>query len=216
MFDSYSQLADVVTRHVRTSVPKDPRDSDFVYRQATRAKALDAVRGALPAASLSNVGIYGTGQAFEALLLRMRAHALPEARVYADMMLTELRKVVPSFLKRVDIPERGGAWSEYLADTRESTHSVVERILGDDIASEVDEVTLTDFDPDLRSCRASMSCRPNNVETFFGRMSAIVRIGVIDLAVHSSGRIIDSMFSLTTEPSVIFNATGCSPLNGNR
>ena len=34
----------------------------------------------LPAASLSNVGIYGTGQAFEALLLRMRAHPLPEAR----------------------------------------------------------------------------------------------------------------------------------------
>jgi len=151
MFDSYSQLADEVTRHVRDTVPKDPRDSDFVYRQATRAKALDAVRGALPAASLSNVGIYGTGQAFEALLLRMRAHALPEARVYADMMLTELRKVVPSFLKRVDIPERGGAWSDYLADTRDSTHSIVERILGDDIASEVDEVTLTDFDPDGES-----------------------------------------------------------------
>ena len=30
-----------------------PDDSDFVFRQATRAKALDAVRGVLPAASLS-------------------------------------------------------------------------------------------------------------------------------------------------------------------
>ena len=55
-------------------------DSEFVYRQATRAKALDATRGMLPAAPMSNVGIYGTGQAFEAMLLRMRAHPLPEAR----------------------------------------------------------------------------------------------------------------------------------------
>ena len=38
-----------------------------------KAKALDAVRGVLPAASLSNVGVYGTGQGYEQLLLRMRA-----------------------------------------------------------------------------------------------------------------------------------------------
>jgi thymidylate synthase ThyX len=60
------------------SVQRGPDDSEFVYRTATRAKALDAVRGILPAAATSNVGIYGTGQAFEALLLRMRSNPLPE------------------------------------------------------------------------------------------------------------------------------------------
>ena len=40
-------------------------------------QGLDAVRGVLPAASLSNVGIYGTGQGYEALLLRMRSHPCP-------------------------------------------------------------------------------------------------------------------------------------------
>ena len=99
----------------REQFPKDPDDSDFVYRQAIRAKAFDALRGILPAASLSNVGIYGTGQGYEQLLLRMRAHPLPEARAYADLMLTELRKVIPSFLKRVDLDDRGVAWSTYLA-----------------------------------------------------------------------------------------------------
>ena len=65
--------------------PKAPGDSDFVHRQAIRAKALDAVRGVLPAASLSNVGIYGTGQGYEQLLLRMRAHPLARgARVRRD------------------------------------------------------------------------------------------------------------------------------------
>ena len=80
---------------------REPGDSDFVWRQATRAKALDAVRGMLPASSLSNVGIYGSGQGFEALLLRMRAHPLPEAQHYAGLMLHELRQVIPSFLQRV-------------------------------------------------------------------------------------------------------------------
>ena len=50
----------------------------------------------------------------------MRAHPLPEARQYADMMLVELRKVIPSFLQRVDVTERGGEWSAYLAATRDA------------------------------------------------------------------------------------------------
>ena len=69
----------------RERYPKDPRDSDFVYKQTIKAKACDAIRGVLPAATLSNVGIYGTGQGYEALLLRMRAHPLPEARAYSAM-----------------------------------------------------------------------------------------------------------------------------------
>lgn len=148
MFDSYSQMAEAVTEHVRATVPKDPADSDFVYRQATRAKALDAVRGALPAASLSNVGIYGSGQAFEALLLRMRAHPLPEARHYADLMLAELRKVIPSFLRRVDVPDRGGRWTAHMMSTSADTAVVVDRLFGQAIAQDVPEVTLIEFDPD--------------------------------------------------------------------
>jgi thymidylate synthase ThyX len=124
-----------------------------VHRQAIRAKALDALRGILPAASLSNIGIYGTGQSYELLLLRMRSHPLPEARHYAAMMLTELRKVIPSFLQRVDLPERGGEWSAYLAATREDTAGVVARLWPDATASAAPgahgpEVALVDFDPE--------------------------------------------------------------------
>ena len=43
-------------------------------------------------------------------------------------MLTELRKVIPSFLRRVDIAERGGAWTEYLATNRSATRDVAERL----------------------------------------------------------------------------------------
>ena len=115
-------------RGSRPGIRRPPEDSDGVYRAAIRAKALDTLRGLLPAATQSNVGIYGTGQAFEALLLRMRAHPLDEVRSTADAMLRELRKVIPAFLTRVDQPERGNRWSAYLADVRERLAYVAGRI----------------------------------------------------------------------------------------
>lgn len=148
MFDNYSTLVEGVTDFVRKSVKRGPNDSDFVFRQATRAKGLDAVRGVLPASALSNVGIFGTGQGYESLLLRMRSHRLPEARQYAEMMLLELRKVIPSFLRRVDIPERGGKWSEYLEETSSNTMNLVDDLFGALEADLAPEVTLVDFDPE--------------------------------------------------------------------
>ena len=149
MFDTYAALLPQLTEHFRGLVPKDPGDSDFIYRQAIRAKAFDALRGLLPAASLSNVGIYGTGQGFEQLLLRMRASNLPEAVDYSQLMLEELRKVIPSFLRRVDVAERGGAWSEYLAHNRDEMRSLAARVLDESsVGREESRVTLVDFDPD--------------------------------------------------------------------
>lgn len=150
LFTIYSGLAEAMCDHFRARHPKSETDSDFVYRQAIRAKAFDAVRGILPAAALSNVGIYGSGQAYESLLLRMRSHALPEARHYAELMLVELRKVIPSFLKRVDLPDRGMAVSEYLEDNRRAMESVAYGILADDndASPEASGVELVDFDPD--------------------------------------------------------------------
>lgn len=158
MFDNYSLLLERVTEHVRATVPRDPSDSDFVYRTATRAKALDAVRGVLPAAALSNVGIYGSGQSFEALLVRMRAHPLPEARQYAELMLQELRKVIPSFLRRVDIAERGGRWSQYLASTRDHTSELVQSIFGETPIEQAPSVQLVDFDPEAEDKLLAAIC----------------------------------------------------------
>ncbi len=149
IFETYSELIAPMLDHVRTTIPQSPNDSDFVYRQATQAKALDAIRGMLPAAAQSNVGIYGFGQSYEALLIRMRAHPLPEARHYADLMLSELRKVIPSFVQRVDRPNRGVAHSNYLSDVADSMTDLADDLLGgatvhDDEAG----TTLVDFDPD--------------------------------------------------------------------
>lgn len=150
IFDSYAALAGAMGEFFRANTAKAPGESDFAYRRAVKARALDAVRGMLPAASLSNVGIYGTGQAYEALLLRMRAHPLPEARAYSDLMLAELRKVIPSFLKRVDVADRGGRAVQYLADNRAGMEAAADLAFGGagGGAADDDMVELVDFDPD--------------------------------------------------------------------
>jgi thymidylate synthase ThyX len=154
-FDTYRAWLPKLRAFYERKFPRDPAESETVYRMTIRAKALDTLRGMLPAATTSNVGIYGTGQAYEQLLLRMRAHPLQEVRAYADLMLTELRKVIPAFLKRVDVPERGGVWSAYFEETRKEMREVAGRLLKADSAAKKvpsaaleDEVTLTDFDPD--------------------------------------------------------------------
>ena len=147
-FETYSRWIDPMREWFALRHPKTAADSDAVYRAAIRAKALDTLRGLLPAATRSNVGIYGTGQAYEALLLRMRAHPLDEVRATADLMLQELRKVIPAFLTRVDQPERGGRWTAYLAGVRERLAETAVRIGTRSEAAAVAEVTLTDFDPD--------------------------------------------------------------------
>jgi thymidylate synthase ThyX len=147
-FETYARWLEPMQRFYQRLFPQDPSDSDFVYRSTIRAKACDTLRGLLPAATRTNIGIYGTGQAYEQLLLRMRAHPLHEVRAYADLMLRELRKVIPAFLRRVDQPDRGGAWSEYLARTREQTQAITVAISEGVEPEPRPEVMLTDFDPD--------------------------------------------------------------------
>jgi thymidylate synthase ThyX len=178
IFDAYSRSLDVVTEHVRTSISRGPDDSEFVYRTATRAKALDAVRGILPAAATSNVGIYGTGQAFEALLLRMRSSSLPEAREYAELMLHELRKVIPSFLRRVDLPDRGGRWSSYLETTRTDTAAIVDQLFGDTPVDAAGEVELVDFDPEAEDKLLAAICYSHSTLPEHQLLDRVRRLGV--------------------------------------
>jgi thymidylate synthase ThyX len=160
-FERYRSMLPKLMDWARDTFPKEPGDSDFVYKQTIKAKACDAVRGVLPAATLSNVGIYGSGQAFEALVMRMRAHALPEARAYAEMVLDELQKVIPSFLSRIDRPDRGGKWVEYLESTRTGTEATVSRLFAEAEAAPAAEVELVDFDRDGEDKVLAAICYPH-------------------------------------------------------
>jgi thymidylate synthase ThyX len=103
-------------------------EPEAAWERSIKAKALDLLRGLLPAATLSHVGIFASGQAYEQLLLRMLASPLPEARDFASMILEELKKVMPSFVARVERPDRGGEWVSYLERRREVAERWVARM----------------------------------------------------------------------------------------
>ncbi len=190
VFESYARWIPAMQAHFERRYTRSAADSEAVHRAAIRAKALDTLRGMLPAATQSNLGIYGTGQAFEALLLRMRASPLLEARACADEMLVELRKVIPAFLTRVDQPSRGGAWSRYLAETRDGLETAAVG-LASDPPEPRDEVTLTDFDPDgeIKIVAAALYAASNlpddQLLAVARRMSADNRAAVLHASIGS-------------------------------
>ena len=112
------------------------------------AKTCDTLRVLLPAGTRSNLGIYATGQSYEQLLMRLAVHPLAEMREVGDLMLIELRKVIPEFLKRVDVAERGVAWSAYWEANHERVEALTARVLEDVKPEAREEVKLVDHDPD--------------------------------------------------------------------
>jgi thymidylate synthase ThyX len=158
LFDTYADLVGQMVPYYETLYPKQEGDSNFIWRSTIRAKACDDLRGLLPAATTSNVGIFGSGQAYEMMLLRMRAHPTAEARAYGDMMLTELRKVIPAFMRRVDVPERGGRWSAYLSDIGAQMNDIAAAL--EDEPLDRPEVTLVDWDPEAETKTVAAALYP--------------------------------------------------------
>ncbi len=114
LFQTYSAAIPTVLAWAEEQFPRAGDEAPAAHARALKAKALDLLRGLLPAASLSHMGIYATGQTYEQLILHLLAHPLPEARRYGTMILGELQVVMPSFVARVDRPDRGGRWIGYL------------------------------------------------------------------------------------------------------
>ena len=61
------------------------------------------LRSYLPAATLTNVGMFGVGQAFEYLFSKFYSHELSEAKDLASAMHGELNQLIPSFVKRAQV-----------------------------------------------------------------------------------------------------------------
>jgi thymidylate synthase ThyX len=128
LFATYSRLLEGVSAWVDGQFPRGADESAAAHTRAVRAKALDLVRGLLPAASLSHMGMYASGQTYEQLVLHLLAHPLAEARAYGAMLLEELQKIIPSFVARVPREDRGGRWIEFLRERREVADAAAARL----------------------------------------------------------------------------------------
>ena len=139
-FDVYSKNIEPMTRYIRERYPiekysfkdsKDGKEKPFsrltvetdvksaglVYKGSTKAKALDILRGLLPASTLTNVGITGNGRAFEYLMTVLSASDLQEERDLAIKIKKELDTTIKSFVKRTN-DRHGKAFQKYLKSVK--------------------------------------------------------------------------------------------------
>lgn len=102
---SYLRLAASVESRLASDFPGVPDG-------ARRAKALDLLRGLLPASTLTNVGVTGNARAVAHAVRVMRGSPLPEVRSVADAIHRESSVSVPTLLRR---SERDGHTAEAAA-----------------------------------------------------------------------------------------------------
>ena len=139
-FDIYSKNIEPMVNYVREKYPiekysfKDSKDgkeklfsklknesdiksANMIYKGSTKAKALDILRGLLPASTLTNVGITGNGRAFEYLLTVLGSSELKEEQELASKIKKELDTTIKSFVRRAD-DKYGKAFQKYLRDVK--------------------------------------------------------------------------------------------------
>ena len=128
IFAIYADSLPRVSAWADRTFPAPDGEPSAAHRRAVQAKSLDLLRGLLPAASLSHMGIFATGQTYEQLILHLLAHPLPEARRCGRMILEAVQAVMPSFVARVERPDRGGEWIAYLEQRERAAERWVARL----------------------------------------------------------------------------------------
>ena len=118
-FETYSALIPKMSKFVAEKLERGDL-SDRAYEAVLRAKTCDILRGLLPAATLTNVGLFGNGRGFEYLITKLYASDLGELRVLAREMETELKTIIPSFVKRAS-EKHGIEMQEYIRTSAEKT-----------------------------------------------------------------------------------------------
>ncbi len=107
---------------------EDIKSATRIYNATIKAKALDTLRGILPASTLTNVGITGNGRAFEYLLTILHSSELKEERILATKMHQELDTTIKSFVKRAD-DRYGKALQKYLSEMKAVATSLNKKYL---------------------------------------------------------------------------------------
>jgi thymidylate synthase ThyX len=102
LFGTYRDLVEPLTAHVERAWPRPPEASAGAWRRSVRARVYDGLRGLLPAATLTNMGIFGNGRFFESLLMRLQVAPLEELRGLGRAMYAELAQLIPSFVRRAN------------------------------------------------------------------------------------------------------------------
>ena len=165
LFVTYSKWRGAAEAHHRATRPQGPDEAPAAYERAVRARALDTLRGLLPAAAETNVGIHGSAQAFAVLIQRLSSHPLGEARAAGEGILTAVRTAAPAFFRNTD-GDRGDAMQKWLKTRSEVEASMAYGFDGyattDAPASATTRVELVEHDPNAEAKVLAAAAYPHS------------------------------------------------------
>ncbi len=98
------------------------------YDNSVKANALDLMRDYLPMATLTHIGINMNARSYENLALRLLSSPLAECQWIGNQISSELNKIVPSLMKRVQ-DKHGLAFQEFFKERTENTYNMVNQAL---------------------------------------------------------------------------------------
>ncbi len=149
LFDTYSKLIPPLTEWMEARCPQESGISDGAYRASIRAKVLDCLRGLLPAGTLTNMGVFGNGRFYEALLHKLHCNPLSELQEVGKKGYEELSKVIPSFVRRSEPSHRTHVSYEKFHEAMNSAIRLMTQQETESIPTEgAQGVKLLDFDPE--------------------------------------------------------------------
>ena len=128
LFANYARSIEPLSKYLKKLFPQEKDQSDRAYKETIKAKTCDVLRYYLPAATLTNVGFFGVGQAFEYVLTKSFASPLAEIRQLAGAAQIELNKVIPSLVDRASSP-RGKIYQRYVLKTERELEKMTSKLI---------------------------------------------------------------------------------------
>ena len=152
LFETYVRFTVPIREHVRKQLPHEPKTSQAAYERSVRARGFDIIRGLLPAATLTNMGVFGNGRFFETLIMKLRTEPFVELNEIGRVAYEELAKVIPSFVRRAEAEHKHFQdFGNFSLVQQKLVRNFAAKHLGQLKAETTETVRLIDFDPEAET-----------------------------------------------------------------
>ena len=152
LFETYVRFTVPIREHVRKQLPHEPKTSQAAYERSVRARGFDIIRGLLPAATLTNMGVFGNGRFFETLIMKLRTEPFVELNEIGRVAYEELAKVIPSFVRRAEAEHKHFQdFRNFSLAQQKLVGNFAAKHLGQLKAETTETVRLIDFDPEAET-----------------------------------------------------------------
>lgn len=102
LFDFYVESTQKMIEFMKKKFPRPKSMNEKFYESITKARACDVLRYALPASTLTNIGMTANAREWEHVIVKMLSHPLEEVNQIALQLKEECGKILPTLLKAAE------------------------------------------------------------------------------------------------------------------